>query len=102
MTNFSLSIITPYGKQFDDEVEALIAPGKEGSFGVLARHIPIIAALSKGIVQIKKDNQSFYFAINSGILEVSHEGRVLMLLDRAEKATSPESAQGLLKAFNPN
>lgn len=102
MNTFALSIITPNGKQFDDTVESVIAPGREGSFGILAGHTPFVSALKQGIIEIKQSQQNIFFAINSGIVEINDKGSVLMLLDSVQKATSIENAKNLLKSFNPN
>ena len=83
MTPYPCSILTPSGKVFAEKIESLIAPGQEGSFGVLARHAPMVTLLGKGVVQIKDSVGLKYFAIESGILEVGQNSEVLILADAA-------------------
>ena len=86
---YRLSIITPSGKVFEEEIDSLQLPGVEGSFGVLKNHIPIVTLLKKGLVTIKQQNQSKYFSINSGILEVNAKTDVLLLADEAVETSVP-------------
>ena len=95
MPTYQLSIITPQGKIFDDQIDSLIAPGTEGSFGVLARHAPMASLLTKGILFLKKDGKEIYFAISSGVLEINQQSHVLLLSDYAIQATSPEEAKAV-------
>lgn len=83
MPTYRLSIITPNGKVFDDQIDSLIACGTTGSFGVWARHAPMVASLAKGPLTIKRDGKESYFAVGPGILEVNAERDVLLLADAA-------------------
>ena len=83
--SYALTIITPDGKVFDDQVEELVAPGEFGSFGVLKQHAPMLAALKKGILKIKTQGQESLWSTAPGVLEVSGGGEVLILVDQAQK-----------------
>ena len=83
--SYALTIITPDGKVFDDQVEELVAPGEMGSFGVLKQHAPMVAALKKGVLKLKTQGQENFWSVAQGVLEVSDKGQVLILVDRAEK-----------------
>ncbi len=83
MLTFHLSILTPEGIIFTDNVESLSAPGAEGSFGVLARHAPMMAQLKDGILRVKAPAEEKLFQINSGILEVNNQNNVVILADKA-------------------
>jgi F-type H+-transporting ATPase subunit epsilon len=99
--SYTLAIMTPEGRRFEGEVESLVAPGLVGSFGVLANHAPMIAALQSGIVQVMtSDGSALWFVIGSGIAEVDSDG-VTLLADTAEKADNAADASrklGLLRA----
>jgi F-type H+-transporting ATPase subunit epsilon len=92
MFTYQLSIITPAGKAFEGPTESLIAPGKAGSFGVLANHAPMVAALTQGTLTLKKEGAARHYAISSGILEVGHQKNVLILCDNAREVSSLEEA----------
>ena len=85
MATYKLSIITPNGKVFDDQVESLSVPGAEGSFGVLAHHAPIVALVKNGAVSINQNNTQLGYEIGPGILEVNQKGDTLLLTDKAER-----------------
>ena len=85
--NFFLEIRTPDKELFHGEVDQVILPGKDGSFGILKNHAPLIASLTKGRVKVDavrvinmaiipiegetttKENQ-YLFEINGGVVEV--------------------------------
>ena len=85
--NFYLEIRTPDKELFHGEIVQVILPGKEGSFGVLKNHAPLIASLAKGRVKVDavrvinmaiipieglevvKENQ-YLFEIEGGVVEV--------------------------------
>ena len=66
-----LEILSPTGKIFEGEVNAVTFPGSEGSFGVLTNHAPIISTLAEGKIEwtttnSKKDS----IHITGGVVEV--------------------------------
>ena len=81
IASYHLSIITPQGKFFEDDVEFLSAPGKEGVFNVLAKHTPMISLLKEGTLRIKTNGIEQSFPATQGILEVNAQNQVLVLLD---------------------
>ena len=81
MNTYHLSIVTPDGKIFEGEAQSLIAPGVEGSFGVLAGHAPMIVGLKKGPLTLKTKDRIRYYTISPGILEISGQNRMLLLSD---------------------
>jgi len=61
-------IIVP-GKLFlDQEVDKITAPGAEGSFQILPRHIDVVWTLQSGILIVTTEKKDTYFAINQGVL----------------------------------
>lgn len=97
MPTYHLSIITPTGKAFEGSIESLIAPGMAGSFGVLANHAPMAAALTQGALTLKTEGTARHYAIRSGILEIDHQRKVLILCDDAREVSSIEAAQSKSK-----
>ena len=91
MPKFNLSILTPDGIVYENDVESLIAPGANGFFGVLANHAPMIAATLPGVFKIKEDREIF-FAVGGGMVEVS-DGNVNFLADSAERADNADAAK---------
>lgn len=66
-----LEILTPERKLYTGEVYGIQLPGTDGSFEVLDRHAPLIAALGKGKMKVLKDKSHFeQFTIEGGFVEV--------------------------------
>ncbi|MBN8701849.1 MAG: ATP synthase F1 subunit epsilon [Bacteroidetes bacterium] len=67
-----LEIITPDTKLFSGEVVSVSLPGKEGSFGVLDKHAPIVSSLKPGKIKIiDKDKKELFFDVKGGVVELS-------------------------------
>jgi F-type H+-transporting ATPase subunit epsilon len=85
--DFQLSIVAPDRSVVEDMAVSVVAPGVEGYFGVLAGHLPMVAALRPGIVEyLDTKNQRNHVAIGGGFAEVSGE-RLTILADSAALAT---------------
>jgi F-type H+-transporting ATPase subunit epsilon len=83
-TTFPLELVTPERVLFSEEVQAVRAPGINGSFGILARHAPMLAELSTGLIKLTLANGfDAYIATSGGFLEVSRN-KVIILADSAE------------------
>ena len=52
MKSFHLQIVTPDGMQYDADALRLSIRTKEGDVGILAGHVPYIAALGNGIATV--------------------------------------------------
>lgn len=68
----NVEILTPERKVFSGDVYGVQLPGVEGSFEVLEKHAPLVAALKAGRLKILKDknNHFSFFDIQSGFVEV--------------------------------
>lgn len=90
---FELEIIAPAGVIYDDTAEALVAIGTAGSFGILPHHAPMLAAIKKGVLKVKKNPQrTLLFQCGSGILKVKKDNKVIVLADQcSSSARVPES-----------
>ena len=80
---FNVEVVTPTSSRTFDDVRHVRAPGLDGSFGVLARHIPAIIALKPGEVKIDSGNSQQSLAISDGYCEIQRE-RILLLVETAE------------------
>jgi F-type H+-transporting ATPase subunit epsilon len=97
MDNLYLEIRTPDTEIFRGEVSQVILPGKEGLFGVLKNHAPLIATLQEGTVKVDalivdhlsgqseedepnsdNNNQQYKFEVKGGVVEVL-ENKVMVL-----------------------
>jgi len=91
MDTIKLSIVTPNGGIFDGDVKSVTLPGKEGEFGVLPHHASLVSALTVGVIEIDKlDNSKEAIAINWGHVKVS-EKSVDILVDGAVALSTGDS-----------
>tara|TARA_B100000902_G_C27194313_1_gene855615 strand:- start:8 stop:415 length:408 start_codon:yes stop_codon:yes gene_type:complete len=87
MATFNLEIVTPKEMVYAGHVRHLQAPGSQGSFGILAGHVPLLSSLSIGAIRIDKDDGEFQLmSISGGVAQVSSQG-VTILAETAEKAS---------------
>ncbi|KNF09713.1 ATP synthase epsilon chain AtpC [Gottschalkia purinilytica] len=83
MSQFTLEIVTPDRKFFEEEVTMVVARGVEGDIAILKNHIPIVTPLDIGIVKIKNGNEEKKAAIAGGYMEVTKE-KTTIVTDSAE------------------
>ena len=94
-----LSILTPEGNFFKDEIKDIIAPGIEGSFEVLPGHAPFISALKAGVIKVYSVNGTLqYFVVNQGLLEVRNDN-IAILADHIEEAKDVVDAETKLSSL---
>ena len=84
----TLEILSPEHKIYSGNVYGIQLPGVQGSFEILDKHAPMIAALGKGRMKILKDksNNTELFEISGGFVEVLNNKATVLI----EGATSLE------------
>ncbi len=83
MSQFTLEIVTPDRKFFEDEVEMVIVRGIGGDIGILKNHTPMVTPLSIGKIRIKKDGEIKEAAIAGGYIEITKD-KTTVITDAAE------------------
>jgi F-type H+-transporting ATPase subunit epsilon len=84
MAKLTVEIVTAERKVYEGEVDMVVAPGAQGSVGILPRHAPLLTTLVPGVVTLKRDGEEELLAIGGGFLQVN-ANRVLVLADSAER-----------------
>jgi F-type H+-transporting ATPase subunit epsilon len=95
-TSYSVSVVTPEESVYEGEAELVIARSPEGEFGIMAGHIPSLAALVPGIVTVVSGSSRETFVVPGGFLEASgqHDDyHVIVLADDAEAAGDMDAAE---------
>jgi len=93
MKTVQVNIVTPDGPVYDSEVAMVIAKTVSGEIGVLPGHIPLVAPLTIGGVQLKNaDGKSEFVAVSGGFIEVRPE-KISILAPSAEVASSIDVAR---------
>ena len=97
-TAYSVSIVTPEESVYEGEAELVIARSPEGEFGIMAGHIPFLAALVPGLVTVVSGGTRESYVVPGGFLEASRGGEsddyhVIVLADDAEEAGDIDAAE---------
>ncbi|MBI4262401.1 ATP synthase F1 subunit epsilon [Candidatus Uhrbacteria bacterium] len=78
-------IVSPERIVFEDDVDQVTIPTKDGEITVLPNHLPLVAALQAGELLIKTGAARIPMAISGGFVEVQPKSQVIVLADTAEK-----------------
>jgi F-type H+-transporting ATPase subunit epsilon len=89
---FTLAIVAPDKSVAEVSVSALVAPGLEGYFGVMAGHVPMVAALRPGVLEYTDASGKNHVYIGGGFVEVRPD-RVTVLADEADRAADLDAAK---------
>ena len=85
MGKFKLDVVTAEKMVFSDDVDEVIAEGREGQMGVLPRHAPLMTMLQPGYLVIVKGHEVDLLAITEAFIEVLGD-RVIILADACDRA----------------
>ena len=98
MEEIRVSIVTPEGLIFDEEVKSATLPGEAGEFGVQYAHSDLMSLLKSGVIEIvKKNNEKEYVAIDWG--DAKGDGKSVDILANGAVALGEGSiAESLQKA----
>ncbi len=80
-----LELSTPDKVIFKGDVSYIVVPVEDGLLGILPGHINTLAHLTIGVVKVIYNNESHYFAIGEGFMEIV-DNNVYITVDSAEKA----------------
>ena len=79
-------IVTPKRVVLKEEIFQVTVPTQEGEMTVLPKHMPIVANLKPGVIElIKADNTPEVISVSGGFIEVLRN-KVVILADTAERA----------------
>ncbi|HEV2127485.1 MAG TPA: F0F1 ATP synthase subunit epsilon [Thermomicrobiales bacterium] len=86
MANLSVEIVTGERVVYEqDDVSMVVAPGAEGTLGILPSHAPLVSLLQEGELRVRSGAGEESLAIYGGFLEVVNN-KVLILSDSAERS----------------
>jgi F-type H+-transporting ATPase subunit epsilon len=88
----ALEIVTPDKPIVRDEVDEVQLPGREGAFGVLPGHTPLLALLNPGELWYRKGTEKATLVNDFGLAEVLPD-RVTVLVSLAEPPEAIDVAQ---------
>ena len=80
----TLEVATPSRLVISEQVDEVVLPGTEGSFGVLPGHAPFLATLGIGEAVYRIGRDERHLAMVGGFAEVRND-KVIVLTDSAER-----------------
>jgi F-type H+-transporting ATPase subunit epsilon len=85
-------IVTPEHTVFEDLIDQVTLPTRDGEITVLPEHIPLISVLAPGELMAKKGGEEIAMAVSGGIIEVQ-KNEITILADTAERAEEIDLAR---------
>ena len=93
MAKLSVEVVTGERLVYhEDDVDMVIAPGADGTLGILPRHAPLVSLLAMGEMRVRKGSHEDSLAVFGGFIEVAHN-QVRVLADLAERAEEIDIAR---------
>lgn len=80
-----VSVITPERTLFQGDADSVVAPAWDGEVGILRGHAPLMALLGEGRLRIRRGQQTEFFHVAGGFLQVVNDV-VTVLSERSEEA----------------
>jgi F-type H+-transporting ATPase subunit epsilon len=80
-----LQVVSPDKPGFAADVTLVTLPGTAGEFGVMARHMPIMATLKPGTLKVTANGKKELYFVSKGFVEVNPKS-VTVLAEAYEKA----------------
>ena len=94
-----VKVVTPSGVVLEQDAEKLVAEARNGSFGLLPRHVDFVAALVPGILTLTSaDDEETFLAVDEGVL-VKRGEQVLVSCFDALQGKLGELQQAVLAQF---
>jgi F-type H+-transporting ATPase subunit epsilon len=87
-----VEVVTPVGAIASRSVDEITAPGALGEMGILPGHIALLSGLKPGVVTLKGQGPTEVFAVGEGFVQVSGTDKVVLLTDRAVRASDVDTA----------
>lgn len=92
-SKIKFEIVTPEQIVLREDVVQVTIPTKQGEITVLPNHIPLVASLQPGVVDIvKSDGKRDIISLSGGFIEVLKD-KVVVLADTAERAEDLDLAK---------
>jgi F-type H+-transporting ATPase subunit epsilon len=84
---FTVEVLTPEGEVFNGEVVQLSTRTVTGEIGILARHVPVLAALKPSLLRLKvSESETREWAQSHGMIQVFANHAQVLLEEAIEPA----------------
>jgi F-type H+-transporting ATPase subunit epsilon len=97
MAQLKFDLVSPEALLVSTDVDAVQVPGREGDFGVLPNHSPLVSVLRPGILTIETGSSSETFYVRGGFADVTSAGLTILaeFAIRTDEFGEDERAQEL-------
>jgi len=92
MAGLALSVVTPSGVAFEQQVDEVTVPGVVGEFGILPGHVAVLSATRPGVLQYRTGGDRGRLAVDEGFAECDGKDRVVVLARKAVPASKIDRA----------
>jgi F-type H+-transporting ATPase subunit epsilon len=94
MATISFDLVSPENLIFNDEVEMVIVPGKDGDLGILPGHSKVMSSLRRGRVMVYGEGKNLLksFFVSGGFAEINPEKCIVLAESVNEINTLEKSA----------
>ena len=66
--SMTLKILLPERVVLDEPVDKVVAESPQGSFGLLPRHVDVVAPIAPGLLSYTRDEEESFVAVDEGVL----------------------------------
>ena len=91
MATLTLKVVEPSGTIYEGEIEEVHIPTPTGTIAVLADHMPMVAPVKIGVLELRDGSSIDHYAIGDGMLTITEEGATLAV----EAAEHADTIEGL-------
>ena len=97
MAQLKFHLVSPEALLVSTDVDAVQVPGREGDFGVLPNHSPLISVLRPGILTVETGSTAESFYVRGGFADVTPAGLTILaeFAIRTDEFGEDERAQEL-------
>lgn len=96
-----LEIVTPEEIVYNDEVEGVVLPTRNGEVGILPGHIPLLTMVEPGEIQVTRQGATVNLAVDKGFAQV-YANKISILTEAAinvEKIDPAEAEAAVRRAL---
>jgi F-type H+-transporting ATPase subunit epsilon len=81
-----LEITTPEKTVFQQEVDSVTVPTREGEITVLPSHASLVSLVAPGALTIRVGNEEQFLAVSGGAIQILPGSKCIILTDSADRA----------------
>ena len=93
MRSFRLTVLTPFGKFFEGEIESLTLLTEDGEIGILAGRESASVSVKEGVIHYVKDGKTVRLSEDGGVFEMKNGEGVLMCPAIYDERTAKEDRE---------